>query len=339
MKKKTIILLILFVVLGAGVIWMMRKGTEQQSSTMLGWDRQFKIEEISKIHKIFLAQRSGETVTLTRNGNHWLANDKYRTLENGITNLMRAFAEMQIKYKPADAAIPNIVKNLATQGIKVELYDKNNNLLKAFYVGGAPPDERGTYMIMEAAEQPYVVHLPTWEGNLRRRFELVGEQWRDKTIFRTKVEEIESISIEYPRQQNHSFIIKRSRKNKFDVSPYYDFSPKRSETVAQGIIESYLVNYSKVGAEAFETTNPRKDSVLQTIPFCTINLKKLGGDSTQVRLFPILKEAQTFDPKSNTEISYPYVERYFADINGEDFMLVQHRVFEQLFWGYSFFFD
>lgn len=339
MKRSTIILLMLFLLLGGGAIWVMQQGVEEQSSTMLGWDRQFKVEDVKEINKIFLAQRSGKTATLTRNRDHWLVDGKYRALDNGMDNLMRAFKEMQVKYKPADAAIPNVVKDLATQGIKVELYNKEDELIKAFYIGGAPTDERGTYMIMENAEQPYVVHLPTWEGNLRRRFELVGEQWRDKTVFRTKVENIESVSVEYPRQQNHSFILERSNKDQFKVLPYYDFSSKRNEKVSQGIVESYLVGFDKVGAEAFETTNPRRDSVLKTIPFCTITLKKVSGDSTQVQLFPILEEAQTFDPKSNTEISYPYVERYFASINQSDFMLVQHRVFEELFWGYSFFFN
>ncbi|MCB9291126.1 MAG: hypothetical protein H6560_27725 [Lewinellaceae bacterium] len=49
-----------------------------------------------------------------------------------------------------------MVESLATEGMKVELYDKDGGLLKAYYVGGSTSDERGTYMIMEGAEQPYV---------------------------------------------------------------------------------------------------------------------------------------------------------------------------------------
>ena len=63
-----------------------------------------------------------------------------------------------------------MVKSLASEGIKVELYDRKGEKIKAYYVGGATPDERGTYMIMENAEEPYVAHIPSWEGNLRFRF-------------------------------------------------------------------------------------------------------------------------------------------------------------------------
>ena len=99
-----------------------------------------------------------------------------------------------------------MVSNLATEGIKVEIYDRQDELIKTYYVGGAPPDERGTYMMLEGFEQPYVAHIPGWDGNLRFRYNLVGDEWRSRILFPGELEEIESVSIAYPRQRSKSSV-------------------------------------------------------------------------------------------------------------------------------------
>ncbi|MEM8523047.1 MAG: DUF4340 domain-containing protein [Bacteroidota bacterium] len=334
MNKNLTILLFLFLTLAAGTAWYLTNGKETKQTTLLDWDRKFKVEDTDQIHKIFIANRKGEKVTLTRKNDHWIYNNKYKALPNAVDNLMRAFGEVQMNYKPANAAVPNMVSNLATQGIKVELYDRAGEQLKSYYIGGETSDSRGTYMIMEGSEQPYVVHIPTWGGNLRARFSLTGEQWRDKTVLGTKVEEIASVSVEYPKQKNQSFKLKK-KGEKYEVLPFYDTTPKTNKTLVQGLVEGYLVNFKSIGAEAFETTNPRKDSVTQTIPFSIITLKKTNGEEQKVELFPIYEDL----PGTNANSPMgTYVDRYFAEVNEEEFMLVQHRVFEKVLWGYDAFF-
>ncbi|MEL6941387.1 MAG: DUF4340 domain-containing protein [Bacteroidota bacterium] len=334
MNKNITILLLLFLTLAGGTAWYMTSEKETQQTTLLDWDRKFKVENTDQIHKVFIANRRGEQVTLERKGDHWIYNGKYKALPNAIDNLMRAFGEVEMSYKPANAAVPNMVSNLATQGIKVELYDKSGERLKSYYVGGETSDSRGTYMIMEGSEQPYIVHIPTWGGNLRARFNLRGNQWRDKTVLEAKVDDIVSVSVEYPKQKNNSFKLEKEG-NEYVVKPFYDVTPTINKAVSQGSVEGYLVNFKSIGAEAFETDNPRRDSVTQTIPFGIITLKKVNGEEQKIKLFPIYNDVEDAT-KSNEVVTY--VERYFAEVNEEDFMLVQHRVFEKVLWGYNFFF-
>lgn len=334
MNRNITILLVLFLGLAGGTAWYLTSEKETQKTTLSDWDRKFKVEDTNQIHKIFIAKRQGEQITLERKGDHWIYNGKYKALPNAIDNLMRAFGEVEMNYKPANAAVPNMVSNLATQGVKVELYDKSGEQLKAYYVGGETSDSRGTYMIMEGSEQPYVVHMPTWGGNLRARFNLKGEQWRDKTVLGAEVEDIIFVSVEYPKQKNKSFKLEK-KGNEYEVAPFYDATPKISKPISQGLVEGYLVNFQSVGAEAFETKNPRKDSVTQTIPFSIITLRKTNGEEQKVALFPIYQDIPDVNPD---RIAGTYVERYFAEVNEEEFMLVQHRVFEKVLWGYEFFF-
>ncbi|MEM9885903.1 MAG: DUF4340 domain-containing protein [Bacteroidota bacterium] len=338
MNRNIGFLLLLFLILGGGTVWYLLEGKESKQSTMLDWDRKFKVEDTDVIHKIFIVKRSGEKISLAREADHWIYNEAYRASPTAMENLLRAIREMQMQYKPANAAVANMVRDLATNGIKVELYDRLEEKIKSYYIGGGTPDERGTYMIMENSEQPYVMHLPAWSGNLRFRFSLSKDEWRDKTVLGAKVEEIASLSIEYPKQQNKSFRLKR-KGSTYEVQPFYDFTPNIQRTASQGLIEAFLVNFKSVGAEAFESKNPRRDSVTQTIPFAVISLEKTDGSTQQARLFPIYIDSPNIDPSTGQKLADTRVERYFAEVNEEEFMLVQHRVFEKILWSYEYFFD
>lgn len=335
--KRTLLLLALFLVSGAATAWYLTDEGQQQKSTLLSEDRNFKVEDTDAIHKIFIAQRAGETVTLERKDGYWMYNGKYRALPNSVDNLMRAFREMQMQYIPPAKAAPAIIRDLATQGIKVELYDAENNKLKAYYIGGATVDERGTYAIMEGAEQPYVIHLPTWEGNLRFRFNLAGDRWRDKSIFAQEVDDIASVSIEYPKQKNNSFRVEKTEEG-YTIDPFYDITPTIKRSLSQGRVEGFLTNFKQVIAEAFENEHKHRDSILQSIPFSIITLKDKDGLEKRFQFFPIQFQT-TEEDASGTPITREQVERYFVDANSEDLMLAQQVVCGKVFWKYDAFFD
>lgn len=320
----------LFIVLGALSVAAFLTTKQQSVTSTLGQDRLFAIKETDKIGKIFIADREGHKTNLVRKGKDWEYNYQHKANPNAINNLLDAISRVQMKFKPADAAVKGMVTDLATRGIKVEIYDQSGKKMKAYYVGGSTPDERGTYMIMEGSNQPYVTSIPNWEGNIRFRYSLKNDDWRDKTIFEASVDEVARIVIEYPKQKDQSFELTRNG-NTYQVVPFFDITPKMNTLPSRASVERFLSGFKKISAESFETNNPRKDSVLQTIPFCNILLKKTNGEVQSVQLYPILKQYGT--------VETPVVERYFALSKGEDFMLVQNRLFKPILWGYPFFFE
>ena len=197
--NRTLLLLIAVAVLGAGAYFFLNTDQEAASTTVAGWDRDFAVPR-DQVHKVFIVQRSGVTSTLTRKGEQWFFNEKYPARPDAIENLLSAIESIRMKFKPTEAAIPHIVESLAARGIKVEIYGKEDELLKTYYVGGATNTEEGTYVIREGAEQPYVAELGAWVGNLRFRYNLVGDEWRDRTVFASRVEDIAGVSIESPKQ-------------------------------------------------------------------------------------------------------------------------------------------
>jgi len=337
--KRTLILLLAFLLLGGGVYWYLNQ-EEDDKTTLAGADREFATN-IEQVHKIFIADRRGEVTTLVRAEGHWIYNGKYKARESVMGPLIEAIERVRIKYKPPQAAVKNMVSTLATQGIKVELYDKSEDLIKTYYVGGSTSDERGTFMIMEGAEQPYVVEIPAWDGNLSVRFKRKGDEWRSKLLFEEEVENIQSISVEYPKQRQKSFVIEHESGEAYRVTPFYDVTPIINRPVKEGIGEAYLVNFDKLSAEAFRNNHPDRDSILQQIPFSIITLATKSADTTRVALYPILPESVVSQDVKSGEFyaNNPSIERYFVDLNGEDFLLAQNRVLRKILWAYPAFFE
>jgi hypothetical protein len=317
----------------------MNKG-EDEKTTLAGADREFATE-LDKIHTIFIADRDGEQTTLERADGYWIYNGTHKARASVVGPLLQAIEKVRIKYKPPQAAVENMVSVLATHGIKVELYDKQENKIKAYYVGGSTSDERGTFMIMEGAEQPYVVELPAWEGNLSVRFKRKGDEWRSKLLFEEEVENIQSVSVEYPKQRQKSFVLEHKSGDNYEVRPFYEVTPRINAPMKAGLAEAYLVNFKKLSAEAFRNNYSKKDSVLQLIPFSIITLTNKSGDSTKIALYPVIPKRMVGQDLKTGEYlaNQADIRRYFVDLNGEDFLLAQNRVLQEILWAYPAFFE
>lgn len=331
------VLLFILLLLG-GVAYYF--SAENDNATIDANESEFAVEDEASIHKIFLADKRGRTATLIRSGRTtWDYVNKegaaFPARTNAMTNLLKAVTKVSVRYKVSESNMDLAIKNLSTDGIKVEVYDKSNNRLKTYYVGGPTNDQQGTYMIMDNVDNPYVTHLGTWEGVLTPRYMLEEEDWRDRSVFRFKEKDIQSVAIEYPRQKNNSFKLTRSG-NDFEVTPFYPSTAAINKPVVQAKVKAYLYNYEKMMAEAFENNNPNKAEIVQRLPFCTITVELTDGTVKKANLIPVIEEVE--DRKTG-EVVRPKIERFFALINdGEDLMLVQNLVFYKLFLGYDHFF-
>ena len=335
MSKKnnstTLLLLVAFVVVGAGA-WYFTKTEKTKTQTDLIKEGMRFATKTSDIHKIFIAQRDGEKTTFVRGeGKDWLVNGS-KANPNVMKNLLETLGRVRVDYIPTKASVPNIVKEMAAIGIKVELYDKDDNKFKTFYVGGSTNNELGTYMIMEDSNQPYVTHIPNMQGSLRWRFTPKGDAWRAKTIFEDNPDDIVSVSIEYPSQKSHSFNLEKEGTD-YKVSPFYENQLNKGSNTNPVAVKSFLTGFNRILAEGMVNTSTKKDSVLNTQPFSIIQIATTKGDKRTVRFYP-----QDVDAKDNVTGDPLMVHRYYVDVNQQDFMVAQQRVIGKLFWGYDQFF-
>jgi len=335
MNRITTILLLLFVLLGGGAWWYTSQQNAKTSTTTLSSDNDWEmhVDDLDNIGKVFIADRNGRTATIERKNGDWLYNGKYKARPNGVNALLDVIKRVRLKFRPPNAAIDGAIKSLASHGIKVEVYDLKGENLITYYVGGVTPDERGTYMMLEGSENPYVMHIPIWEGSLRTRYFFGDDNWRDKTIFAEKLENITSVSVEYPNRKGISFILEKQNAD-YTVRPFNDDMPATNRPVSKGAIEAYLMGFESLVAEAFENDNEKKDSLSVELPFSIITMENNKGESKSIRLHPLVQRDVNNNPLSTTA-----VDRYFVSTDWGDHYLIQHLVFGKILWAYDYFYE
>jgi hypothetical protein len=329
--NRTILLALLFLGLGAAA-WYALSAKKDKTGTIVSWDMDFAVKDPNVIGKIFIADRSGRTATIERSDDGWLYNGDQPARPTAVSTLLHTISRVNVLTVPPNSSIPNMVKELAADGIKVEIYDRAGKALKTYYVGGVTADERGTVFMMDGSEQPYVVHVPAFVGQIRIHYLLNDDDWRDRAVFREKPEEIQSVHIEYPQRKSESFKLEKTGEAQYTVQPFFNTTTPMRTPQRKGVAEAYLVQFESLIAEAFENENAHRDSVRNLVPFAILTLKKTDGEEKKVRFWPV-------ETEHRRDNGAAFIVRYYADVDNRDFVLTQDRVFGKLFRGYSFFFE
>ncbi len=164
---------------------------KDRNSTLRDDKREFAISDTLSIDKIILENRSLEKLTLQRNKREtkWTLNDTLIANPYSINLLLKTIKEMQIKNPIARSGLENVFKRMAIQNTKVVFF-QNNKKIKTIYIGGETADQLGTFMMIEGAEEPYVVHIPGFNGYLSSRFSCKEHLWRSKKIFHQQLQTV-----------------------------------------------------------------------------------------------------------------------------------------------------
>jgi hypothetical protein len=329
--KRTLLYAILFVALGAVALYALRL-KRAETGSIQSPDMEFAVKNTDDIQKIFIADRKGQSATLERRpDNSWLYNGKYSARPTAVEILLETIRRVRVYYVPTKASEQYIVKSLATDGIKVEIYGKDDKKLKTYYIGGVTNDETGTFAIMDGSEQPYVTHLPGFTGQIRRRYLLGDDEWRSRHVFSEKPEEIQSVSVEYPQKKTSSFRLEKTGTAQYSVTPYFSTTPVITAPMRKGVVEAYLLSFEERIAEAYETDSPDRDSVTALVPFALVTVKKTDGSEKKATFWQ--RERQT--DGDGREV----IMRFFTLVNDDMFVLTQFGVFQPIFRGYDYFFE
>jgi len=339
--KRTLVLLLLLVVIGGGTLWFMKH--KEQSEHKVDYDRSFQVADTASLVRIFLADRLGNKIDLKKKDNNvWWVNDSFPARLDPVNTLLTTFKKMEILYLPAKAAENNIKKEFSTQGIKVELYTREGKL-KTFYVGGAPLDEKGTYMLMDGARQVYVMGMSSWIGTLRPRFFMDIYEWRTRDIFDFTADNIKSVSVDYLLFKNKSYRIDKDG-NGFAVKPLYPGTMVNSKAPNQKFLENYLNQYKSIGVEGIikDMSPGQIAKVSKATPVMTIKYQT-ATDSNTLRFYPFrwVKDDPddvdlTYDPNDFLKKN---IERLLTVDDKNNYYISQYGVLEKILWRYDAFFE
>lgn len=350
MKRKTLYIIIIILVISGVVLTI-----TERSSTFRSDEKDFSIIDTAAVSKIFMADMDGSTVLLERTDTgFWKVNDQYRVQRDMIQQFLRTLMYVTVRGPVAVAARDNVIRHMASHGVKVEIYQKKYLIdfwgirlfprekpVKTYYVGDNTQDNSGTYMKMEKSEMPFIVYIPGFKGFLHTRFSTKVHEWRDHTVFNLFMKDIESVSLMYPQEPHKSFIIENPDNRNFRL-----FSVEQNN-----YLENYdtvrMINYlsgfydTRFEYVVDDPVNYLRDSLLALEPFQVLVVTPRGGEPVQMLtyLMPNVLTEEEMEARYFETSDYPWDrERMWAFINnGQELVSIQYFVFGRVLRPLQFF--
>lgn len=328
MKNNKFLIITLLALLAIAAYYFVSKS----SGTLSGELKDFAIEDTASIDKIFISDYRGDKVTLTRGDNYWVVDGAHKARQQSVEVLMATFSRIAVKSPVAKSAMNNIIKDIATKTIKVEIYQGKDKPSKVYYIGGPTQDQMGTYMVLEndgeKSSVPFVMHIPGFSGYLSTRFFANPLQWRDAAIFTYQPEEIKSIEIIYHETPDESFKLEQ---NLNQISLFDGQTAQPIHNIDTNKVYQYLANFEKIHYEMIvldEKKPEEQDSIRKTKPFFTIKVEDVYGKSTKIVALHMNNYRNTLDDKGNP---YTYdMDRMYAILNDDILIYIQFYTFDKI---------
>lgn len=203
-------------------------------------NQEFYIDDTLNINKIILSNRNLDTIVFNRNKDYqtWYLNNDIQVSPSSMNLLLKTLKEMRIKSPISRAALKNVINRMSTQNTKVQIYYKNK-LSKTIFIGGETQDQLGTYMMLENAIEPYVIHIPGFNGYLSSRFSCKELFWRNRNIFDRQSGTLNIIS-----NNNNCLVELNNLKDIYCESFIYDNNDFKSSDILQrkSFVKIYFKN-------------------------------------------------------------------------------------------------
>lgn len=336
--RKTIIYIAILGLLGYGVWFFLFKDKSVFEEDEAG----FTIKDTAAVYKIFLADKRGDTISLSRTGEGWMVNGRYGVSRGMMETLMETLHSQAAAYPVQEAAHNNVIKQLAVSAVKVELFDKDGGLIRTFYVGGQVSGNNGTYMLVEGAQRPYVVQLPVYQGYLTPRYSTSLKDWRDRSVVDLPPAQLESVEVKYvsPDEYLNSFTLLRKDDGSFTINTHPELkmggepNPRR--------VKTYAGYFQNLGLEGYLDGVHKLDSIIASVPMrCQVTVRGQGGYTQNMDIYwMFIGKRSKNQYEDSTVVPDIYdADRMYAVINGgKDTVIIQAHVFGKILRrGYEFY--
>lgn len=323
MKKTNLLLLIviLILVIVSIAIYFVRNYDSQ--STL----RDFAVEDTASITKIFLANKQGSAVTLEREGNHWTANKKYTARRDFVNNLLTTIKKIEVSSPVSSAKLERVMKDLAVQGIKVEIY-QGDDCVKVYYVGGVTEDNNGAYMILENSDLPFILSRPGFTGYLPVHYLPELSEWRERIAFNYNIDDIAKVYVEYPNS-DESFIAERLGENNYNLKNIDGSSidvPFDTLRVKEFVSRIKFVGFETYILDSLQAE--KRDSLENTEMMASFTIEDKSGAKNKLVTYRRPNTTGLFDPEGNL---FEYdVDNLYGIINGNEVVILQYPIIDPI---------
>jgi len=340
MKKNRLTILLLVLLVSVGIFVMVKNS---RKSTLVGDEADFAVPDTASIDKLFLANKKGATALLEKNEQGvWMINKKFPARRDAIQLLLLTFMRTQIKFPAPQASQENFLKEIASNGVKCEIYQKGK-LSKTWYIGHETQDLRGTYCLLQGPDNDkpfntvYAVEIPGFIGTIVPRFFMIESEWREKQVLALTPDKIKNVSLNLVGFPDSSFSINVNGLHKFDVTT---LSGKKIQPFDTLSVQQYLSYFMNLYVEEWLSNTaglPIADSVRKTNYFLQITLTDKNNKTEAYKFYhkpPV--SGDDVDGKGN-KIPYDPENMYMKFRNDQEFGIVSASSWGKLFQSAHYF--
>jgi len=340
--SKTLLALSMLLVLAVIFIPIIDKNFK---STLKPELKNFALEDPEEVTEIFMATKNSTTsfVKLSLNDKGvWMVNDEFPAEPEKIKMLLNEYlARLIVKNPIPNGGIDNVVKSMASNAIKVEIY-KGTHKDKVIYVGGNSADEMGTHMMLENSSRPFVVHIPGFMGYPSAIFNMNPKKWKSLNIFQAIIVDLKSVSVFYPADAGGSFTIHKEERT-LRLEPYIVGDLKDPKALDMALLKQYAATFESLNYESIYEGLAAQlaDSVIRVDqPYAVINLDRVDGTDHELKIYkkPVTADSPQLDNFGNP-VNYD-LDRFYGVLDGNtsDILSVQSFVFKNIFKKYGAFY-
>ncbi|MEF8809360.1 MAG: hypothetical protein V5A47_00415 [Bacteroidales bacterium] len=315
------IIVLVLLVAAAGYLFL-----KDQSSTLDPGSSDFSLgkSEVAGLDSILLSKNTG-TVKLYKHHDRWYLNQQLYAQEKNVQQLLNVFQDLRVEAPARKSNRQELLETIRKNPIHVKIYS-GGSLVKNFLIEDSPQKKGTSYMMMENSNEPFIMDLPGYDGDLADLVKVDVNYWRDKTLFDYSGLDIERIKVVYPSDMKQSFDLSYVEdefrlQSLADDQYIEDFNSSRAAR--------YFSYFRNVRFEQVVSDDPHlKDSLMKTTPYCTIEI--LDENNNRSKLYTYRKksegDADPFGQKSSYDLNLLYGR--FEDV--EEILLIKYTEFDPL---------
>jgi len=351
-KKKTLIILIAVAAAGLAALIVATRGSKDAT-----FEQDFHVEDTDAVSKIYIANKENSHVLLERvaDSTHdtmWTVDSIYPASQPMVEMLLETLHDMRIREQVNRNAVPNVIKRLSTNAIKVEVYQRkyfinwfggrirlfpHEKLTVTYFVGQSTQDQMASFMFRKGDKVPYIIHIPGFRGYLTPRFSCDPYAWRSHAIVHWDVHHLQRVELEIPTSPEESFAVYREGEG-FAMELLQSHTKVSAFDTAR--VAQMLSCFANLNFDEFAAVVPNAamDYSYRGTPRTTLRITNTNGDTREVKTF--LKYANPDDTLAMPdEKMYDMfdVNRLYALIDGKDSVVIQYFVFDNILQPASYF--
>lgn len=333
MSKGIKIVLAILVISGLGYwAFSLVSGANKSDKELLD----FAIEDVKSIDKIIITDQNNYPFEIQKNDKgKWTDKDGNCIMQTNVEFILEAFQNIRFKGYLPDNGIDKAKKMMASQNIKVEIFE-DGEWLKTWYLGESSQDQYGQVMTLETRQdgmsnKPIIMKLKGHMGILDPMFYSDPRKWECTEVFAYNLDEIQKVEVINNEEPQRSFSVTRKGVN-FDVQQ--NGNPLNVTDTTS--IFRYLQNYQKIhyNLANYELNEPQIDSLKKTMPFSTIEVFTTDNQSKKVNCYRIY---ETIPRENGERVIEVQPDKFWCELPGGKIVKSQYFAFNPILLGQYYF--